>query len=602
MKQILALILTILLVWGTTSPSVLASEYSTNADSFQEDSPTSTQDTSPLPAIPVTITLTSFDLPVRMDAAAFAVGTPQEELVAWFTDVIGGFTGYDADGNSYDLISGVWSLENVRTDTAGVYYAWASPILGTSYILAEGVSLPRQLCAVSIQTLGKPDINCCVSGRGFLHFPWVVSLEQQEQLEQFSAWLRQDNGQWAQLESGFLFTASDLQISQRIFNYGSNYELKVTYPSGQTGILSFYYDGTLSILDYSGGDRDGGDVDVDNSGTNTQPAPTASQTPVDSTSYDNPISGNPIEDNFSSEATEIIEDSSWSQSNAPDEKSSTVETQTNPAAPQTSSKPKANVNSANNNNDNNSKISSPETENSMAGTPHVPTESAIPAYSHTTLSLEESTSSEAGNSGMEQPKDNKETSQKPSENKNDNPLVESSESPKTTRTESYSPNETIISSLRLNDLCKEEESVVFGSGNLTVSIPSKLLLALQLSETDTLSVKLTQPESNQILLAVEVSGESVTELVGTVLRLRYIPKNEHSNFIVQNEAGQPITDVSFNGELLKFTVDMAGTYTILELSNTPEPQNNVSPIVLPVSLGLILAGGGITFFWRKRYV
>ncbi|WP_349680142.1 MULTISPECIES: hypothetical protein, partial [unclassified Oscillibacter] len=167
-------------------------------------------------------------------------------------------------------------------------------------------------------------------------------------------------------------------------------------------------------------------------------------------------------------------------------------------------------------------------------------------------------------------------------------------------TESYSPTQTVISGLRLKDLCKEEESVVFGSGDVTVSIPSKLLLALNLSDADTLTVRLTQPESNQIVLAVEVSGKSVTQLSGTVLRLRYMPQSKHTDITIQNEAGEQITDVSFDGELLRFAADAAGTYTIIELSTTQETGKSTSPL-LPVSGGLLLAVGGITYFWRRRH-
>ncbi|HEX3038768.1 MAG TPA: hypothetical protein VHP54_00540, partial [Caproiciproducens sp.] len=55
------------------------------------------------------------------------------------------------------------------------------------------------------------------------------------------------------------FAASEL-LPQRIFEYGSTYDLQVSYPGGQTGILTLLYNDELSVLDYSGGDRDGGDV------------------------------------------------------------------------------------------------------------------------------------------------------------------------------------------------------------------------------------------------------------------------------------------------------------------------------------------------------
>lgn len=166
--------------------------------------------------------------------------------------------------------------------------------------------------------------------------------------------------------------------------------------------------------------------------------------------------------------------------------------------------------------------------------------------------------------------------------------------------ESYSPTQTVISALRLRDLCAEGESVVFGSGNLTVSIPSSLLLALNLSDTDTLTVTLTQPEGNRILLAVEISGKLVTTLPGTVLRLRYTPLSEDAEFTVQNEAGEPVMEVSYHDGLLCFTVEETGTYTISEDSGVGETQRRIS-LLFPISGGLLLAVGGITMFWRKRH-
>ncbi|WP_206458860.1 peptidase [Anaerovorax sp. IOR16] len=477
------------------------------------------QVTSPVFAVsPTAITLTWFDNLDRTDAVAFAVGTTQDELVDWFADQIVGFTGYDADNNPYNLVSDTWSFDAVDTSVPGVYYASAPPNLGTEYMLADGVSQPRQLCAVSIQAPGEPDINCCVSARGFLRFPWVLSADQQEQLDEFAVWLRQDTGEWTRLSDGFLLVSDSLQLSQRILVYGSSYELKVTYPGNHTGVLTFQYDGELSILDYSDGDRDGGDAGGSSSGSGTQPVP------------------------------------------------------------------------------------APVTDTPALDTPAFLTESAVPVYSDTSFFYEIVRAlSEPRNHTVSQPEDITKAILNPVPNDNNTPPEKISESRQpAVVSESYSPTQTVISGLRLQDLCTDEENVVFGSGNLTASIPSNLLLALNLSNSDTLSVKLTQPKNNQIQLAVEVSGKSVTELTGTILRLRYMPQSENTEITVQNEAGEQITDASYDGDLLRFTADVVGTYTILEISNTQEVQNDMSPL-LPLSGGLILAAGGITFFRRRRH-
>ncbi|KXL52971.1 hypothetical protein CLNEO_15130 [Anaerotignum neopropionicum] len=513
------------------------------ADGLESTLSISVQVVAPMLAMsPGAITLTSFDEPYRTDAVAFAVNTPQEVLDSWFADCVAGFSGYDADGNYYDLVSGAWSLDAVDTSTVGVYYVSTTPNLGTEYTLAEGVSLPRQLCAVSIQTPGEPDINCCVAGRGFLHFPWVISAVQQEQLDDFTVWLRQDDGEWSSLSDGFLLVSDGLQLSQWIFISGSTYELKVTYPGGQTGVLSFQFDGELSIIDYSGGDRDGGDTNGSDTGSNTQPAPTTPHTP-----------NNPQNKGSHNSVKETL-------------------------------------------------VPPPVPEEATTQIPVPPTQST-PEYSQAAFSHETEGTVEGTETCMafQQP-GTALTVMNPVPNKIDTQqeTVFQSQEPASPVFESYSPTQTEISAMRLQDLCADGESVVFGSGNLTVSIPSSLLLALNLSDSDTLTVTLTQPKSNEILLAVAASGKSVMELAGTVLRLRYMPLWENSEITVGNEAGEKITDISYDDELLCFAADMPGTYTISELANAEKTHKSVSPL-LPASMGLMLAGGGIAYFRRKHH-
>lgn len=566
----------------------------------------SVQVTAPLLTVtPAAITLASFDEPYRTDAVAFPIGTTQEELSQWFSQIAMGFTAYDTDGNPYDLNAGSWLLDDVDTTAAGVYYAFTLPDLGTKYTLADGVSLPRQLCAVSIQVPGKPDINSCVAGRGFLHFPWVLSAAQEEQLDEFNIWIRQDDGEWTSLSDGFLFLSDGLQLSQRVLTYGNTYELKVTYPGGQTGVLTFQYDGELSILDYSGGDRDGGDVNGGGSGTGTQPAPTPTQPPDNSNGADNSgdVNDSPDTSDSSSDADDTPQDSgstSGEQQKPQEEQdSSSGGNEPSSSAPQSPSDSQSNDS---HNSDGNSQAQVPVTEKPTAVTPATPTESAVPVFSDAFFTREaESTSTEQKNDTVPKPNDSAQAVMNPVTDDNTTQSEKSSASQESAAvTESYSPTQTVISGLRLKDLCKEEESVVFGSGDVTVSIPSKLLLTLDLSDTDTLTVRLTQPESNQIVLAVEVSGKSVTQLSGTVLRLRYMPKSEHTDITIQNEAGEQITDVSYDGELLRFAANATGTYTITELLSTQETGKSTSPL-LPVSGGLLLAAGGITLFRRKRH-
>lgn len=577
----------------TAVGTVFIPEEATMIDSLENTISISVQVVSPaLTIIPSTITITSFDEPERMDAVAFAIGTSQEELSKWFADSVAGFTGYDAQGNPYNLVSGTWSLETVDTNTTGIYYVSASPDLGTEYVLADGISLPKQLCAVSIQTPGEPDINCCVSARGFLRFPWVISAKQQEQFDSFAVWLRQTNGEWTQLSEGFWFTSSDLQLTQHIFEYGNTYDLKVTYPGDETGVLTFQYDGQLSIVDYSVGDRDGGDTNGNNSSNGSQPAPTP--IPEQPQKNDNHHKDDDDDDNSPAQGNS----SSTSNRKPPDLVSAPQESQDELIPIFNESEKKYD--------------SSPReiqleqttlTDKTVSLTPANPT-ILTPIYCNVSFSHELESATVTPDTKIHMGSQQKNSviaamNALPSGTDMHSEAALESQKSVATVSEFYSPTQTVISGLRLKNLCTEEKTVVFGSGNLTVSIPSNLLLALNLSDSDTISIRLTQPENNQILFEVEAAGKLVTELPGTVLRFRYMPQSENAEITVQNKKNELIMDAAYDGELLRFTADAAGTYTILEISKTKEVQKSMSPLLL-VSSGLILVAGAITFFWRKH--
>lgn len=602
MKQIRTIMIASLLLCNLFMPSVLAAEEpldSTNTVS--------------------SIILTSFDEPYRTDAMAFAVGTSRDEVEGWFADVIGGFTGYDAEGNYYDFISGAWSLDAVDLDTPGVYYVYTTPDLGIEFTLADGVLLPKQLCAVSIQTPGKPEINCCVSGRGTLHFPWILSPEQTEQLDDFSVFLRKDSGEWTSLSENFWCSFEELQLYQRIFEYGSTYELKVTYPGGQTGVLTFDYDGELSILDYSGGDRDGGDASGNSSGPVTQLAPTPSITPNDShennpnIGYDSPIhneslpKSNDTTQNYgftSQEPDGFLQESEDTLQVTNDllqEPQDTLQvTEDLLQEPQDTLQVPDDLSQETQDTLQVTEDLLQETQDTLQvpeGILHIPEntlqEPEGTPLERAKLKKTQSTSHNLDNTPIQIPVSEK-TVTEVTQKEVDHKVSQQS----TLVLEYYSKTETIISGLRLKDLCAEEENVVFGSGNLTISIPSKLLLSLNMSDTDTLSVHLSQPKSNQILLVVKVSDQLVTKLPGTVLRFAYMKQSEYSDITVQNEVGEQIPVTSYDGELLRFNIDKTGTYSILEISNEQEEQNTI-PLLFPISGGLLLVSGGIVLFWRK---
>ncbi|MEN1761387.1 hypothetical protein [Anoxynatronum sibiricum] len=601
------------------------------------------------------IILTYFDEPYPPDAVAFALGTSQQTLTDWFAWIADGFFGYDEAGNDYYLPSGTWSVSAINTSVAGVYTAWAEPDLESTYVLAEGVALPRQLSYVSIQATGAPDLNCFVAARGFLRFPWVLSPEQQQphQLDQFVPWLRQDQEEWTSLTEGFWVTEDYFQLSQHLLDQGSTYALQVDYPGGQTGILSFVYDETLMIIDYSGGDRDGGDVGGSGPGTGSQPGPTPPPVSGDGSSTDGGENAGHGDDNTppdDSAAAPTTPDADSSTPSpvppAPPSEDPGTATEKKPATP-----PLTNGNAAAQTTSmpstagflvfSRSMLSfdilellyKGNTASSAAVHAAAPTEPAAAAESGfyensgtssghraetlATLSsdLQGSASRQASGETSEQLSAVLSPSAPPPLTPRDdqpstalaNRLPEPVPSPASAPVmESYSPTQTVISGLRLRDLLEDGEAVVFGTRVLTVSIPSEVLQVFDLAFTDTLSVTLTQPAPHQIFIGIEAGGAAVTAIPGTVVRLGYTPPSPHTLPVIQHEAGFPVSQVAHDGEFLSFPIDTAGTYLLspphLSTDTGTTPAKNLPPLV-PLSGGLLLSGSGLglTYFMRRRH-
>lgn len=497
---------------------------------------------------PSAITLISFVETNRVYGAAFPTGTTQEEITNYITSFVDDFVCYDVDGMDYWLPADNWSFADVDTNNPGLYYALAVPDLGDEYVLMEGVALPKMKFAISIQTLGKPELNNCFAAFSSLWFPWVLDEEQAVQPDRFTVWLKQENEAWMLLtaDNEYWIQPHCLMVSQYVFEEGSNYILKVVFPDGETIMATFLYKGDLTIVDNSGGDRDGGDVSGGGSGVGNQPSPIFPQTPNNSNKddYQKNDNNSSYMYNFYEKLLSVLNESLNEQ--------------------------------------NFSLIS-------------------VPAYSDTSNFCEtENSSYELGSHNASQQEENTKTVLNPMpENKDTQLKVVYEHQLPSIVSESYSPTHTVISGLRLKDLCADEERIVFGSGNLTVSIPSNLLLSMNLSNLDTLTVQLTQPKDNQILLSVEASGKIVKELPGAVLRVKYIAKSENAEIIVHNVTGDYKTNTNFDGELLTFNADTTGTYTILEMVSNQKIQSYSALLIFMLG-GLIVIGGGITYFWRRH--
>ena len=180
-----------------------------------------------------------------------------------------------------------WDFSGIDLNTVGLYHAIGKLTAPANTAFAEGIAFPEISIPVSVQAPGRPDINCFLSARGNLHFPWVTP---PGELDEISVWLSENNGSWNRLESGVYVSQEMLSIATRLLTPGSSYRLQVDYDGGQTGILSFTYADEIVLEGYHDGDRDGGDADGNPPDTIIQPPPedTALQLPPEDTALQQP--------------------------------------------------------------------------------------------------------------------------------------------------------------------------------------------------------------------------------------------------------------------------------------------------------------------------
>ena len=176
---------------------------------------------------------------------------------------------YAENGTSYTAVV-EWDFSGIDLNTVGLYHAIGKLTAPANTAFAKGIAFPEISIPVSVQAPGRPDINCFLSARGNLHFPWVTP---PGELDEISVWLSENNGSWNRLESGVYVGQEMLSIATRLLMPGSSYRLQVDYDGGQTGILSFTYADEIVLEGYHEGDRDGGDAGGNPPDTIIQPPP-----------------------------------------------------------------------------------------------------------------------------------------------------------------------------------------------------------------------------------------------------------------------------------------------------------------------------------------
>ena len=203
------------------------------------------------------------------DAFAVQQGSETETLENLFAFSPYYLDCYAENGTSYTAVV-EWDFSGIDLNTVGLYHAAGRLTAPENTIFADRVDFPEISIPVSVQAPGRPDINCFLSARGNLHFPWVTP---PGKLDEISVWLSENNGSWNRLESGVYVGQEMLSIATRLLMPGSSYRLQVDYDGGQTGILSFAYADEIVLEGYHEGDRDGGDAGENPPDTIIQPPP-----------------------------------------------------------------------------------------------------------------------------------------------------------------------------------------------------------------------------------------------------------------------------------------------------------------------------------------
>ncbi len=504
-----------------------------------------------------TIELVSFEKEENIRAIAFAQNQ-QDKLTQWFDGLKFYVTAYDKDGNRYQLFVENFDISQIDISQPGIYTATALPTVDARYTLAEGVVLPRTRHLVSVQKIGQPEINLSFFSQGSLQFPWVLSDEQDEQPELFSVWLREQNGEWACLdENSYGINKGGLQLYPDILESGKSYELQVDYPGGQTGILSFSYDGALRILDYIHGNRDGG-------GDGTE-LPDVMQPP--------PNQGN--------SSTPQPPDSGDSDSTDGDN---------NNTPPTTSPQPsdQHDGNGGNTGADNgtpppsNEQIPPPQPPPALLPSGEIP--------SGNSLSIEDVPDGQ--NEEITYPAPSKEPEQ------TDSAAVSKDAPPM----ERDTADGLILSGLRLNALCALNDDLVVSKNGIILRLSSVSLQGLALKDEDSFSITLTKPASDTVLLDASVNDQPLSAIPNTMVEVDYAPRQRDGVISVTHESGEPVAVVQVEHNTVRYTVEQTGAYTISEA--IPAATAAQTPRFYPwipaaVTGGLLTLAAGI-FLWRRR--
>ena len=542
------------------------------------------------------------------DAFAVQQGSETEALEALFAASPYYLECYAENGTSYTAVV-EWDFSGIDLNTVGLYHAIGKLTAPANTAFAEGIAFPEISIPVSVQAPGRPDINCFLSARGNLHFPWVTP---PGELDEISVWLSENNGSWNQLENGIYVGREMLSIATRLLTPGSSYRLQVDYDGGQTGILSFTYADEIVLEGYHDGDRDGGDAGGNPPDTIIQPPP------EDTGDQDDGFADSPS----TKPPKPPITNGGGMDSND-SEKTPPVSEENDPADHEPSHKPSEPSLDGKDDSINKDEFPSQQTNGDAEEALEPDAGSDEPAIPEIEAPVVSGQPEE--NTALQQPPEVRTITDAPeltapdparklSENRKE-PVQsamtvpqEVADSQNSAFSEFFDETTDRISGTRfLMMLQTGEQRAVFSKQGITISIP-KDALPEGIQNEDQIEVIIQKDTDGGFSFSFSINGTALSSLPDVSVMLPYPNDPAAGTLFLGDESGVkiPMTGYDDAAKAASFQISHTGTYTIVgkedtaSLAHAADTEHSWSPIFFLIPACLLLLSAGVFFLRRRR--
>lgn len=517
------------------------------------------------------------------DAFAVQQGSETETLENLFAFSPYYLDCYTENGTSCTAVV-EWDFSGIDLNTVGLYHAMGKLTAPENTAFAEGIAFPEISIPVSVQAPGRPDINCFLSARGNLHFPWVTPPGEPDEI---SVWLSENNGSWNRLESGVYVGQEMLSIATRLLTPGSSYRLQVDYDGGQTGILSFTYADEIVLEGYHDGDRDGGDAGGNPPDTIIQPPPEHTDD-QDAGFTDRPPT-QPSRPPATNGGGTDSDDSEKAPSASGENDPADYEPSHKPSEPSWEGK------------DDSDEPAIPEIEAPVvSGQPEEDTALQQPPEVQTIADTSELAAPNPALKLSENVKD-------PMQSMMTVP-PESADSKKTVFSEFFDETTDRISGTRfLMMLQTGGQRAVFSKQGITISIP-KDALPEGIQNEDQIEVIIQKDTDGGFSFSFSINGSALYSLPDVSVMLPYPNDPAAGTLFLCDESGVevPMTGYDDTAKAASFQISHTGTYTIVgkedtaSLAQASDTEHSWSPIFLLIPACLFLLSAGVFFLKRRR--